>query len=92
MLAARDQENLAHAHHAAGASKPLNQSTRQFAPKTPGNKVPKTPFKIPLNNENGGIGGGKAGKGNENMVTGAKKGGLGDKNAFVTPLGMVETL
>lgn len=91
MLAARDQENLAHAHHAAGASKPLNQGTRQLAPKTPGNKVPKTPFKIPLNDENGGLGGGKSGKGNENMVTGAKKGGLGDKNAFVTPLGMVET-
>ena len=97
MLAARDQENLVHAHQAAGASKPLNQGTRQLAPKTPGNKVPKTPFKIPLNDENGGLGGGKAGlktssKGNENMVTGVKKGGLGDKNAFVTPMGTVETL
>jgi len=97
MLAARDQENLVHAHQAAGASKPLNQGTRQLAPKTPGNKVPKTPFKIPLNDENGGLGGGKGGvkanaKGNENMVTGAKKGGLGDKDAFVTPMGTIETL
>lgn len=93
MLAARDQENLAHGHHAAAAAKPLNQGIKQLAPKTPGNKVPKTPFKIPLNDENGGFGGGKAGlktngKGNENMVVGGKKGGLGDKNAFVTPMGM----
>ena len=93
MLAARDQENLVHGHQAAAASKPLNQGTRQLAPKTPG-KAPKTPFKLPLNDENnaGGLGGGKAGlkthgKGNENMVLGAK-GGLGDKNAFVTPMGM----
>lgn len=94
MLAARDQENLVHAHQTVGASKPLNQGARQLAPKTPGNKVPKTPFKIPLNDENGGIGGGKAvlktnGKGNENMVTGMKKGGQGEKNAFVTPMGTV---
>lgn len=93
MLAARDQENLAHGHYAAAAAKPLNQGIKQLAPKTPGNKVPKTPFRIPLNDENGGFGGGKAGlktngKGNENMVVGGKKGGLGDKNAFVTPMGM----
>ena len=93
MLAARDQENLIHGHQAAAASKPLNQGTRQLAPKTPG-KVPKTPFKIPLNDENngGGLGGGKGGprthgKGNENMIFGPKKGGLGDKDAFVTPMG-----
>ncbi|KAL6716206.1 hypothetical protein ACLMJK_005772 [Lecanora helva] len=91
MLAARDQENLVHGHQAAAAAKPLNQGTKQFAPKTPGNKVPKTPFKVPLNDENGGLGGGKTalrtnGKGNENFVLGTKKGGLGDKNAFVTPI------
>ena len=80
MLAARDQENLVHGHQAAAASKPLNQGNRQLAPKTPGNKVPKTPaFKLPLNDENvnGGIGGGKAP---------LKANGTG-KNAFVTPMG-----
>lgn len=91
MLAARDQENLVHGHQAAAASKPLNQA-RQLAPKTPG-KAPKTPFKLPLNDENnvGGLGGGKVGlkthgKGNENLLLGAK-GGLADKNAFITPMG-----
>ncbi len=95
MLAARDQENLAHGHQQAAASKPLNQGTRQLAPKTPGNKAPKTPFKLPLNDENGPclFGAGKSvlkinGKGNENLVTGAKKGGLGDKDAFKTPMGI----
>jgi len=94
MLAARDQENFVHGHQQAAASKPLNQGTRQLAPKTPGNKAPKTPFKVPLNDENGPgfFGAGKSvlkpnGKGNENLVTGAKKGGLGDKDAFKTPMG-----
>ena len=95
MLAARDQENLVHGHQQAAASKPLNQGTRQLAPKTPGNKAPKTPFKLPLlNDENrpGTLGAGKSGfkdngKGNENAVTGARKGGLGDKDAFKTPMG-----
>lgn len=93
MLAARDQENLVHGHQAAAAAKPLNQGTRQLAPRTPGNKVPKTPFKVSLNdeNENGGFGGGKPGlkingKDNENFMT-VKKGGLMDKNAFATPMG-----
>ena len=92
MLAARDQENLVHAHQAAGAAKPLNQGLRQAPPKTPGNKVPKTPFKLPLNDENGNGGAGPfkgglrtIGKGNENAVTG-KKGGLGVQNAFITPV------
>ena len=93
MLAARDQENLVHGHQAAAASKPLNQGSKQLPPKTPGNRIPKTPFKIPLNDENGGLGGGKGGlkangKGDENMATGMKKGALGNKNAFVTPMGI----
>lgn len=81
MLALRDQENLAHGHHTAAALKPLNQGIKQLNPKTPGNKAPKTPFKIPLNDENGNgfLGGGKTGK----------KSMLGDKNAFVTPMGMM---
>ena len=94
MLAARDQENLVHGHQQAAASKPLNQSTRQFPPKTPGNKPPKTPFKVPLNDENGlgAFGGGKTGakvnaRGDENFTMVGKKGGLGDKDAFKTPMG-----
>ena len=94
MLAARDQENLVHGHQQAAASKPLNQSTRQLAPKTPGNKPPKTPFKVPLNDENGpgAFGGGKTGgkvngRGDENFTIVGKKGGLSDKDAFKTPMG-----
>lgn len=99
MFAARDQENLHHGHQAAAAAKPLNQGNKQLAPKTPGNKVPKTPFKIPLNDENnaGGFGQGKTGlklngKGNENLVTGGKKTALGGKNALITPLGILTRL
>lgn len=91
MLAARDQENLVHGYQQAAASKPLNQGARSLAPKTPGNKATKTPFKIPLNDENGpgAFGGGKTGlgangKGNENLTTIGKK---GDKDAFKTPIG-----
>jgi hypothetical protein len=91
MLAARDQENLVHAQQAAGAAKPLNQGVRGLAPKTPGNKAPKTPFKIPLNDENAAGGFGvkgtslmTKGKGNENLRLGGDK---ADKHAFVTPLG-----
>ena len=94
MLAARDQENLVHGHQTTAAGKPLNQGLRQLPPKTPGNKASKTPFKVPLNDENGlgGLGfGGKGlrttGRGNENLVTGGKKLGQADKNAFITPLG-----
>ena len=90
MLAARDQENFVHAQQTAGAFKPLNQGIRQFPPKTPITKAPKTPFKVPLNDENA-VGGGKVtmkgnAKGNENQMTG-KKLGLGNSNAFVTPMG-----
>ena len=80
MFAVRDQENLVHGQQAAAASKPLNQGVRQLQPKTPGNKVPKTPFKIPLNDENANNGFG-AGKGTLKMK------GAGS-NAFVTPMGM----
>ncbi|KAH9207589.1 hypothetical protein DL95DRAFT_374106 [Leptodontidium sp. 2 PMI_412] len=89
MFAARDQENLVHGHHQAAAAKPLNQTTRGLQPKTPGAKYPKTPLKIPLNDENAPAGfGGKSvkGKGLEGLVTG-KKGAAFDKNAFVTPMG-----
>ena len=82
MLAARDQENLVHGHQTVAASKPLNQGPRQLAPKTPSNKVPKTPFKLPLNDENGngGLGAGRTGL-NVNKT---------GKNAFITPMGMLK--
>ena len=96
MLALQDQENLVHGHQAAAASKSLNQGVKQLPPKTPGNKVPKTPFKIPLNDENGlatlrgdKIGFKTNGRRNENFPTDGKLKGLVDRNAFITPLGMV---
>lgn len=90
MLAARDQENLVHGHLQAAASKPLNQAVKGLQPKTPRNKYPKTPLKIPLNDENAPTGfGGKSGKGKglENLVLGGKKNATLDKNDFVTPIG-----
>lgn len=97
MLAARDQENLVHAHQTTAAAKPLNQSTRQLQPKTPGKKVPKTPFRIPLNDENNPLafGGGKQTvrgprPGNENFLRPGKD-GL-QKQSFVTPLGRKSAL
>ncbi|KAL4808464.1 hypothetical protein BDV18DRAFT_100230 [Aspergillus unguis] len=85
MLALRDQENLVHAHQTVAASKPLNQGTRQLQPKTPGNRAPKTPFKVPLKDENDPLAFGKKtvktlGKQNENAKPSAK-------DAFVTPMG-----
>ncbi|PGH00511.1 hypothetical protein GX51_05726 [Blastomyces parvus] len=92
MLAARDQENLVHAHQTAAAAKPLNQSTRQLQPKTPGTRAPKTPFKLPLNDENNPLafgGGRKTGKvnngQNENLLRPGKDTVAGG-NAFVTPM------
>lgn len=93
MLAARDQENLVHGQQALAASKPLNQGTRAAPPKTPGNRYPKTPLKLPLHDENVPAGFGRKsvlqtkGKGIENQVIGGKKGVGLDKNAFVTPMG-----
>lgn len=93
MFAALDKENLVHGHQTAAASKPLNQTVKHLPPKTPGNKVLKTPFKIPLNDENGPPRFGKLGleansRGNENPTTGEGKGGFLQKNTFITPLGM----
>ncbi|OJJ42954.1 hypothetical protein ASPZODRAFT_136821 [Penicilliopsis zonata CBS 506.65] len=82
MLAVRDQENLVHAHQTNAAAKPLNQGLKQLQPKTPGARAPKTPFKVPLNDENNPLAFGKktvkaAGNRNENTKLG--------KDAFVTP-------
>lgn len=82
MFAAHDQENLVSIHQTAANNKQLNQNNgaRALQPKTPGARYPKTPLKIPLNDENvvRGFGGGKsvlAGKTN------------GDKSQWVTPAG-----
>ncbi|KAL4865970.1 hypothetical protein BDV12DRAFT_140629 [Aspergillus spectabilis] len=85
MLALRDQENLVHAHQTVAASKPLNQGGKQLQPKTPGNRAPKTPFKVPLKDENDPLAFGKntvktIGKQNENVRPSVK-------DAFVTPMG-----
>ena len=86
MLAVRDQENLVHSHQTVAASKPLNQGVRHLQPKTPGARVPKTPFKVPLkNDENDPLAFGKktvkGGKQKDNI-------NLTTKNAFITPAGM----
>jgi hypothetical protein len=90
MLATRaDQENLIHEQQTAAAAKPLNQGLRGLTAKTPGNKAPKTPFKVPLNDENAQHNGGKSvlktnGKAFDTL---GKKGPAFDKNAFITPAG-----
>ena len=83
MLALRDQENLVHSHQTAAAAK--NQGLRQLQPKTPGTRVPKTPFRVPLNDENDPLAFGKQtvkgnGGRNENTLKPVK-------DAFVTPMG-----
>ncbi|KAH8698303.1 hypothetical protein BGW36DRAFT_294414 [Talaromyces proteolyticus] len=85
MLALRDKENLVHTHQTTAAAKPLNQGLRQLQPKTPGTRPSKTPYKIPLNDENGVPAFGK----NTVKVKGAGVGNAqqSSKDAFVTPLG-----
>lgn len=87
MLAHRDQENLVHSHQTAAASKPLNQNVKPLQPRTPGTRLPKTPFKVPLNDENDPLTFGKktirgSGRRNENAKPA--------KDAFQTPLGKVQ--
>ncbi|GFF52092.1 hypothetical protein IFM58399_09237 [Aspergillus lentulus] len=83
MLALRDQENLVHTHQTVAAAKPLNHGVKQLQPRTPGARAPKTPFKVPLNDENDPLAFGKktvkaAGKQKANTKPA--------KDAFVTPL------
>ena len=89
MFASRlNQENAIHEQQTAAAAKPLNQGIKGLAPKTPANKAPKTPFKVPLNDENDAFGGGKpGGKGKQDGLFGEVKGGKLDRSAFVTPAG-----
>lgn len=86
MLAARDQENLV-SRHQNGATLKQQQNNH------PGSRYPKTPVKIPLNDENAGHmkGGAKSilgnrTRGNENATTSKGLKGL-DKSNFVTPMG-----
>ena len=92
MLAARDQENLVFSHQ-NGAALKQQQANRQLQPKTPGSRYPKTPIKVPLNDENAthvkgaatGNFGGRAGA-NENAAT-SKAFKSQKKSNFVTPMG-----
>ncbi|KAK5146313.1 hypothetical protein LTR04_001073 [Oleoguttula sp. CCFEE 6159] len=92
IFVAQDQENFVHGQQTAAAAKPLNQGINRFGSKTPSNKPPKTPFKLPHNDENATFRAGKSvlktnGKSRENVVFGGKKGEDVDKDAFVTPAG-----
>ncbi|KAF1823956.1 uncharacterized protein K489DRAFT_308510, partial [Dissoconium aciculare CBS 342.82] len=81
MFATRaNQENAVHAQQLAPTGKPLAQSSKHLAPKTPA-KAPnasKTPWKAGRNDENGKAGFGQPGgkEGKEGKV---------DRSAFVTP-------
>ncbi len=94
MLAARDQENLVYSHQINAASKPLNQGIRGLPSNTPGQRIPKTPFKTSVNDENNATAFGAQktglktlGKGDENRLQPKNKDGKLDSNAFVTPMG-----
>lgn len=80
MFAAHDQENLVSIHQTVATTK-QQQSARTLQPKTPGTWYPKTPLKVPLNDENTtrGFGAGKS-------VLGTGKPKL-DRSQFVTPGG-----
>ncbi len=89
MFAARvNQENAIYTQQTAAAAKPLNQGVKGLAPKTPGNKAPKTPFNRQHNDENAAKTGGK---GKQDGLFGEGKGGKVDKSAFLTPAGMYHT-
>ena len=92
MFAARtNNENAIYEQQTAAAAKPLNQGVKGLAPKTPANKAPKTPFKVPLNDENATLGLGKTGgKGKQDSLFGEGKSGKMDRNAFVTPAGKLK--
>lgn len=77
MLAAhRDQENLVQSHQV-----PAKQQ-----PKTPGARYPKTPHKVPLNDENGATAfRGKSGKMGDGKIMTVGKGG---RQNLMTPMGM----
>jgi hypothetical protein len=77
-LAAHDQENAIRNISIGPGGKPLNTGSKGLGAKTPGNKAPKTPFKVPLNDENVFKQAGKSV---------LKTNGKGNENAFLTPAG-----
>jgi hypothetical protein len=90
--AARDQENLTNAHQTAAAAKPLNGGGNGVATRSPRNH-PKTPFRIPLNDENAPLKTGKSavktnGKTRQEGFKDGKPRKETDNAAFVTPAGM----
>ncbi|KAJ4380289.1 hypothetical protein N0V86_004600 [Didymella sp. IMI 355093] len=76
-LAAHDQENAVRSLQVGPGGKPLAAGAKSFAAKTPATRAPKTPFKLPLNDENVFTQAGKT----------AKQDGKRDAGAFVTPAG-----
>jgi hypothetical protein len=93
MFASRvNNENAIYEQQTTAAAKPLNQGVKGLAPKTPGNKGPKTPFKVPLNDENATqVGGKTGGKGKQAALFGEGKSGKVESSAFITPAGMDNT-
>jgi hypothetical protein len=77
-LAAHDQENAIRNISIGPGGKPLHAGVKGLGAKTPGNKAPKTPFKVPLNDENVIKQAGKSV---------LKTNGKGNENAFLTPAG-----
>lgn len=82
MLAAHDQENLVSIHQTAVNNKQQG-TTRGLQPKTPGARHPKTPLKVPLNDENAARGLGGKGV----LVNKTKS----DRSQWVTPAGELFT-
>lgn len=73
---------------AAAAAKPLNQGLKGLAAKTPATKASKTPFRVPLNDENAVFGGGKTrGKGKDGVLFNKGEGSKAEQSAFHTPSG-----
>ncbi|KLU92271.1 hypothetical protein MAPG_11217 [Magnaporthiopsis poae ATCC 64411] len=87
VLAARDQENLAFSRQTVAAAKSHATMSSQLTAKTPGALYPKTPLKVPLNDENTttvfgkGMTGNQSKHGNENVRTVGK-----GKAILATPL------
>lgn len=59
---------------------PAKAGSKQLPPKTPGPRYPKTPIKIPLNDENAPVTGGKG-------LLGGGKNTATRKQALATPMG-----